>query len=247
VDVWLVEIDAFRRRELSEAFVLLGGTIALTGCFASPVEAIAALEDDDATFDVALIDLGIVEMPGEDLIATFGAARPDAAIVAWANRSDDASIFGALRAGAVGYLLKDSPIGSIARALKSAERGGAPMSPRIARRVVQHFHTDPLASSDFNPSFSDSGMSPASFSLTPREIQVLEVLSVGGSYREVAAHLQITLGTVQSHVKKVYEKLGATSKAEAVRIALESRLVRMRVGAPPQADAASNLATTLVR
>ena len=111
----------------------MGGEIALTGCFGSAAEAMAALEGD-ATFDVALVDVGIGEMPGEDLIATFCAARPDAALVAWGSRSDDAAIVAVLRAGAVGYLLKDSPIDAIVRAFETAVSGGAPMSPTIARR-----------------------------------------------------------------------------------------------------------------
>jgi DNA-binding NarL/FixJ family response regulator len=227
VDVWLVEEDVARRRALSESFLRWGGAISLTGCFGSAGEAIAALEKNPA-FDAALLDLAIAEMPGEDLIATFGAVRPDAALVAWASRSDDIAILGALRAGAVGYILKDSSIDSIARALEIAVGGGAPMSPIIARRVVHHFHTSPARSSDSELAHSISDLGSASFGLTPRETQVLELLCLGVSYREVAARLRIAIGTVQSHVKSVYEKLGVGSKAEAVRIALESRLVRMR-------------------
>jgi DNA-binding NarL/FixJ family response regulator len=106
------------------------------------------------------------------------------------------------------------------------------MSPIIARRVVHHFHTDPTVSSDSNPNLPNPRTEPSHFSLTPREVQVLELLCVGVSYREVATRLRIALGTVQSHVKNIYEKLGVGSKAEAVRIALESRLVRMRAGTP---------------
>ena len=101
------------------------------------------------------------------------------------------------------------------------------MSPSVARRVVQHFHTDPMASSNIS---LHVGTIQSRFSLTQREIQVLELLCFGDSYRQVAVHLHIAVGTVQSHVKKVYEKLGAANKTEAVRIALESRLVSMRVG-----------------
>lgn len=161
---------------------------------------------------VGLVDLGLTDGCGIQLIA--GMARADLVLIALSVRFDDEAIFGALRAGAVGYLLKDASAETIARALRDAVAGGSPMSPGVARRVVRQFQPA-----------TDRGRS---VQLTPREHEVLEFLCLGASYREIARTLGMACGTVQTHVKHVYEKLGADNKAEAVRIALESRLVPLR-------------------
>lgn len=213
MDVWLVEDDARLRASLSAGICRVGSKVVLSGVFGGVREPLDALAHGSAP-DAALIDLNLPDGCGVQLIASMLARRPGLVLLALTVRFDDAAVFGALRAGAVGYLLKDSSAAAIVRALEEAVSGGSPMSPSIARRVVRHLQPD--------------AASQAGFHLTQREHDVLEQLCSGASYREAAGALGVAEGTVQTHVKRVYEKLGATNKAEAVRIALDFRLVPLR-------------------
>jgi DNA-binding NarL/FixJ family response regulator len=215
VDVWLVEDDAELRTSLARALRQSADGIHLTQVFGTAAGALDAAAQG-LSADVVLVDLGLPDLAGEELIARLIKLRPTLALIALTVRCDDAAIFGALRAGAVGYLLKDSSLEAIQSALSCAVSGGSPMSPSIARRVVRQLQPDQPPGAGFN--------------LTPREREVLELLCSGASYREVANCLGIGEGTAHTHVKRVYEKLGAASKAEAVRIALDARLVPLRGG-----------------
>jgi DNA-binding NarL/FixJ family response regulator len=213
VDAWLVEDDARLRGSIASALERADYGVSLSKLLGSVKETLEALERGPAP-DAVLVDLGLPDGCGIQLIASMAAARPGLVLLALTVRFDDTAIFGALRAGAVGYLLKDASVENLARALKDAVAGGSPMSPGVARRVVREFQPEPACQ--------------RSFQLTRREQDVLEQLCSGASYREIARLLGVAEGTVQTHVKHVYDKLGADSKAEAVRIALESRLVPLR-------------------
>lgn len=164
--------------------------------------------------DVGLIDLGLPDISGIELIEMMLARHHALPLIALTVRFDDTAVFGALGKGAIGYLLKDATPEALASAVEEAVLGGSPMSPSIARRVVRQFQPDVDSQNTFR--------------LTDREQQVLEELCSGASYREAACRLGVAEGTVHTHVKRVYEKLGAANKAEAVRIALDSRLVALR-------------------
>ncbi len=213
VDVWLVGADPQLRGNIASSLQRANFCVPPSGLFGSAHEALAALQRAKGP-DAVLVDLGLTDGCGFELIASMAAARPKLVLLALSERLDDAAIFGALRAGAVGYLLKDTSPEGIARALQDAVAGGSPMSPGVARRVVRQFQPEAAE----HPSVQ----------LTRRERDVLELLCSGASYREVAGTLGVTAGTVQTHVKHVYDKLGAGNKAEAVRIALDSRLVPLR-------------------
>jgi len=108
-----------------------------------------------------------------------------------------------LKAGASGYLLKRTPPAEIVEAIVQVCHGGSPMSPHIARQVVSFFHRSPVPQNHST--------------LTERERQVIELLARGAMYKEIADELVITLETVRSHIKKIYDKLHAHSRTEAVR------------------------------
>jgi DNA-binding NarL/FixJ family response regulator len=211
MDVWLVEDDPRLRDAIASSLQRADSDIVITGVFDCAAAALEALRRGPIP-DAALVDLGLPDGCGIRLIADL--ARPELVLIALTVRFDDDAIFGALRAGAIGYLLKDASAEIIARALRDAVTGGSPMSPSVARRVVGHFQ----------PTIPGQLSVP----LTVREREVLELLCLGASYREIARMLGVAQGTVQTHVKHVYEKLGADNKAEAVRIALDSRLVPLR-------------------
>ena len=171
----------------------------------------AALEviESDAAIDVSIVDLGLPDGHGNALIARVVATRPDSAVLVFTVFGDDESIFSALRAGADGYLLKDASSEEVLEAARHAWTGGAPMTPEVARKVVQSFRPD---------------AADPTLAITEREREVLELMSAGSTYSEIGDMLQISPGTVHSHAKNIYRKLDVTSKTEAVKIAIQQRL-----------------------
>jgi DNA-binding NarL/FixJ family response regulator len=109
-----------------------------------------------------------------------------------------------LQAGASGYLLKRTPPGELIAAIEEMKQGGAPMTPEIASKVVQSFRRHPPVAQDENAR------------LTPREEQILRLLSQGYVVKEIASKLDISFFTAQNHIKKIYEKLHVHSRTEAV-------------------------------
>lgn len=180
----------------------------IVGLFARGQDALGAAARGEA-FDVALVDLGLPDIQGADLIRQLRFRRRDAAIIAFTVRFDDEAVFSALRAGASGYITKDAPNRDIVDAVQSGASGAAPFSPDIGRRVAASFWSSPDEQAANEPD-------PAA-ALTARERQILELICKGASYRAIGAALGITLGTVQTHVKNVYRKLGVGSKIEAIR------------------------------
>lgn len=212
METWLVEDDARLRASLSLALSEAREGMRVTS-FECAHHVLSALDEGGAP-DVGLVDLGLPDLSGVELIQRMLTKRPALPLIALTVRFDDDAVFGALGKGAVGYLLKDTSPAALVRAAEEAAAGGSPLSPSIARRVVRQLQPD----LDRN----------AVFRLTEREHEVLEQLCSGASYREAATELGVAESTVHTHVKRVYEKLGAANKAEAVHIALASRLVAIR-------------------
>lgn len=156
---------------------------------------------------LALVDLGLPDGSGLDLVRWLRQRATPPEVVVLTALSDDEHLFEALRRGACGYLLKSTSADGIAAGVCDALRGGAPMSPAIARRVVGSFGRD------------------AATPLTPRETEVLELLVKGASYPQIGVTLGIAIGTVQEHIKKIYRKLEVATKAEAAVEAVRRRLV----------------------
>jgi DNA-binding NarL/FixJ family response regulator len=157
--------------------------------------------DRGLEFEVALVDLHLPDRPGTDLLRQLQRSRPNAVLLAFTQFDDSESIFTALECGASGYLLKTTSPPRLLRALVEARDGGAPMSPTVARKVVE--------------SFRQRKRRPAAFALSEREADVLKLLATGTSYAETGHQLGIGLGTVQTHVKNIYRKLEVNSREEA--------------------------------
>lgn len=160
---------------------------------------------------VVLMDIA---MPGRDGIAgtrLVKQAAPDVQVLMLTMFEDDAHIWDAVCAGATGYLLKSTPPGLIASALLEAHAGGAPMSPAVARRVLQMLPQRPTPTPDH--------------ALSERELEILKLLVNGHSYKMIAAHLAISIHTVRFHIQKVYQKLQVHSGPQAVAQALRWGLV----------------------
>ena len=157
--------------------------------------------------EVLLVDLGLPDGSGIEMIRAARQAWSDCAVMVATLYGDEERVFASLEAGASGYLLKDSLASSIVDDIRNLHAGGSPISPLIARRLLRHFQ--PPASSRPVPGIE----------LSARERQVLELITRGYSVAEIAEQLQVSPWTVQTYVRRVYEKLGVHSKAAAVNAA----------------------------
>jgi DNA-binding NarL/FixJ family response regulator len=167
--------------------------------------------------DVLLLDIGLPGMPGTAGVARLRELRPAVAVLMFTVFEEPERIFEALENGAIGYLLKRTPPARLLDAIREAHEGGSPMSPEIARRVVERLRAA-------RPPRPDSVPGPPP-SLTPAEKRLLSLLVEGLRYEECAERLDISVHTVRSAIRSIYEKLQVHSKAAAVSRALRERLV----------------------
>jgi DNA-binding NarL/FixJ family response regulator len=211
--VLLVEDDLRLRASLARALVAQG--LVVRADVGSPREALGALGRVSG-IQVALVDLDLGGLSGIDLIAEIRARFPHVPPVALTVFDDGATVQKALRAGARGYVLKDLSPAALADVVRQAADGGAPLSPGIARWILDTFRAP-------SPTAEPA---PEEASLTAREREVVGLLCEGHTYQEIAGVLTIGLGTVQTHVKAVYSKLHVASKAELAAAAFRRGLVR---------------------
>ena len=154
--------------------------------------------------NVALMDFNLPGgMNGIECIARLKAEFPDMQFMMLTVYEDDDKIFQALEAGASGYILKKTSPGELLEAIRDLHEGGSPMSSQIARRVVAYFQ-------------KQAKPNPALEALTSREKEILDQLSKGFLYKEIASNLYISIETVRRHVHNIYEKLHVRSRTDAV-------------------------------
>jgi DNA-binding NarL/FixJ family response regulator len=153
--------------------------------------------------EVVLMDLNLPQMTGIECIRRLKELAPETQVIVLTVYEDSEHIFQALKAGASGYLLKRSEPDEILEAIKNAREGGAPMSSQIARRVVHSFHEPTPAGLDTT-------------TLTEREMEILSSLSKGFANKEIADKMNISVPTVRTHLRHIYEKLHVRSRAEAI-------------------------------
>lgn len=190
----------------------------------APTAAEALRQFDADRPDVCLVDLGLPDLEGVALIRALLARRSDVPIVVLTIAISKADILGALRAGAVGYLLKEDVGSRLVAALDEACAGGAPMSRRVAQMVLEELRSP--GGSGKPSTRSEGRTNQAMPSLTAREIEVVESLSRGLSYSDVAKCLDISTNTVRAHVRSIYEKLAVATKTEAVLEAMRLGMIR---------------------
>lgn len=168
-------------------------------------------------FDLALIDLSLPDGDGRTVVEAMSLRLPDCMIVVATIFDDDEHLFPALRSGAQGYLLKDQPPEQLVKQLRGISEGHPPLSPSIARRLLEHFHVaqqPPLCVADTE-----------CVQLSPREREVLVHLARGISIADIGVEMTISRHTVSDHVKNIYRKLNITSRAEAALQAKNMGLV----------------------
>jgi DNA-binding NarL/FixJ family response regulator len=186
--------------------------LVLAGSFGSCEDALASGLVTDA--DVVLMDIGLPGMSGIEGIRHLKNLHPDILVIMCTVFEDDDNIFSALCAGAVGYVVKKTSPDDVRIAIHDAVAGGSPMSPSIARKVIQSFHLAPGHRSTRAP-----------HPLTEREQEVLSRLVQGKSYFAIAAELFLSVDGVRYHLRHIYEKLQVSTRAEAVARGLKDRLV----------------------
>lgn len=164
------------------------------------------------TPDVVLLDIKLPGMPGSEGVAPLREKWPQAAVLMLTSSADEDKVFESLCNGAVGYLLKSTPPARLLEAVREARGGGSPMSPEIARKVVELFRRNPP------PVALDEA-------LTPQEIQLLRLLAEGCSYQVAGDQLGISINTVRNYIRNVYEKLQVHTKSAAVSKAMRAGLL----------------------
>src|SRR6266496_2870378 len=200
IRVAVVEDKVAFRRGLGAIFELTPG-IECVGMYATGEEALR--EIPKVAPDVVLMDLNLPGLSGIECTRELKRLRPKSQVVMLTIEEDSEKMFAALRAGAAGYLLKTATPAEILEGIELVAQGGSPMSAVIARRVVESFHREEA------PSTSDE-------SLSAREIEVLDGIARGKRLKEVAAELGVGVTTVQTYLRRIYEKLQVHSQAEAV-------------------------------
>lgn len=165
-----------------------------------------------APADVLLLDIHLPGMQGSDAAALFHEQWRAMPIVMFTVFEDDERVFTSLCNGASGYVLKKTPPNKLLDAIVDARGGGAPMSPEIARRVVELFRAMRPAP-------------PPQFGLTPTEVRLLALLSEGHSYQAAAERMDITINTIRNHIRSIYDKLHVHSKSAAVGKALRAGII----------------------
>ena len=203
ITVAIVEDDARIRRSLA---TMLGTAedIECVGQFANAEDALRKIPALQPR--VIFMDIHLPGMSGVDCVRELAAIEPKPQIVMLTSYDDSEAIFSSLSAGACGYLLKPIRTTQLLAAVRDVYSGGAPMSGQIARRVVEAFN---------KPAASPAAPS-ATASLSEREAQILQLLSEGYLYKEIADKLGISYSTVRTHIERIYEKLHVQSRAQAV-------------------------------
>jgi DNA-binding NarL/FixJ family response regulator len=153
--------------------------------------------------DVVLMDINLPGMSGVECVRRLHAVTPQVRVIMLTVYENTENIYAALKAGASGYILKRTSPAKLLEAIQDVVDGGAPMSSAIARKVVQSFQEPPPADSNVE-------------NLSSREQEVLDMLAKGYLYKEISDQLNLSLGTIKTYVRRIYEKLHVQSRTEAV-------------------------------
>jgi len=192
--------------EAEEDFIVLGSYPSCEAAFA---------REEIARADLVLMDIGLPGMSGIEGVRYLKEHYPHQTVVMCTVHDDDEKIFDALCAGAVGYLLKNTPPEKLVDALREASRGGSPMTPSVARKVIASFQQKPVTT----PTGEE-------IKLTERERQILERMAQGKTYNAIARELSLSMDGVTYHIRHIYQKLQVHTRAQAVARGLQKRLIR---------------------
>ena len=208
--VLIVEDEPEFMRRFSNA-VLNDPALSLVAAVSTGQAALAML--DLQAPDVLLVDLGLPDIDGVRVIAHAARHHPGCDVLVVTMFADDAHVVASIEAGACGYLLKDASAERITASIHELRAGGAPISPGIARRVLERFRAK--ASVGLAPGPAQL-LEPDASQLTPRETELLRMVAKGFTFETIGELLDISPHTVVAHVKNIYRKLAVHSRSEAV-------------------------------
>jgi NarL family two-component system response regulator LiaR len=214
IRVFVSEDHAIVRKGICALLTLEPG-IEVVGEASNGWEAVRGIEGSRP--DVILMDLVMPEMDGIEAIQQVMADRPEARILVLTSFATDDKVFPAIKAGALGYLLKDSEPREVVDAIRQVHRGESSLHPRIARKLMQELSRPPE-------------QPPTTEPLTGREIEVLRLVAQGKNNRDIAEELTITEGTVRVHVSSILGKLHLASRTQATLYALREGLASLDDG-----------------
>jgi DNA-binding NarL/FixJ family response regulator len=206
VSVLIFEDNSLLRESIS-SLIKLKDNWQLKGAYENVLDVRSQLHEHKP--DLILMDIDMPGMSGIEAVAQIRALNSQVPIIMLTVFDDNVHVLDAIRAGASGYLLKKHLSTKLFDSIEEVLAGGAPMSPSIARMVIAS-----MQKTTENP-----------YQLTPREKEILSLLSQGNSYKIIAAQSDISLDTVRTHIKKIYEKLQVHSQTEAVSKAINEGLV----------------------
>jgi DNA-binding NarL/FixJ family response regulator len=195
--------------ESIQSMLRLNDRIELMGAYANPKKVSTHIKLFNP--DLLIMDIDMPGMNGIEAVTEVRASNRQIPILMLTVFDDNQHVFDAICAGASGYLLKKHISTKLFSAIEEVLEGGAPMSPSIARMVLARMQQKTVTE---NP-----------YQLTPKEKEVLTSLSKGNSYKMIASEHEISLDTVRSHIRKIYEKLHVHSQTEAVSKAINEKLV----------------------
>jgi len=199
ISIAIVE-DLDEVRDGLKNFISLSTDFLVVGAFKNGEEALAKLPE--ITPDIVIMDINLPGMNGIECIRQVKDKSPETQFMMFTVYENDEKVFEALKAGASGYLLKNTGLLQIAESVKELYDGGSPMSANIARKLVNLFR--------------DKKQDAPVDVLSNRENEILQLLAKGLLYKEIADQLQITTGTVRQHIHKIYEKLHVQNRTEAI-------------------------------
>ncbi len=208
VTIVIIEDNVFARTGW-ESTLNLNPEFVVLGSFSSCEEALDSEAIKKAK--VVLLDIGLPGMDGIEGAGKISEVNPKALIVMISIHDDDKSVFGSLQSGAIGYLHKSVSPEELIDAIKVTLKGGSPMSPQIARKVLKSFHK-------FKPQFEEDR-------LTTKEEKILNLLAEGKSYKTIAEENYLSVNGVKYHIRNIYEKLHVNSRAEAVNKGRKLRIL----------------------
>ncbi len=200
IKVAIVDDDEGIRTSLA-ALIRRASNLKLAGDYANAETALKEIPRHPP--DVVLMDINLPGMKGHECVRQLKAALPEVQFLMLTVYEDSDSLFNSFKAGASGYLLKRTASARLLEAIRDVHSGGSPMTPQLARRVVQFF-SKPAEGVSTKPQ------------LTPGETEFLDQLAKGYAYKEIADRMKISIDTVRSYVRTVYEKLHVHSRTEAV-------------------------------
>jgi DNA-binding NarL/FixJ family response regulator len=206
ISIAIIEDDEDVRESL-EILVRTTEGFECAGTFADAETGLEFLTHNPA--DIVLMDIHLPVMDGIECVRQLKSVHPGMQFIMCTVFKDDDSVFNALKAGATGYLLKNEDPGKIIDAIHELHAGGSPMTPQIARRVLE--------------SFKRPSVNEAIHLLTKRETEMLGFLSKGLRYKEIADKLFISTETVRKHINNIYQKLHVQSRIEAVNMIFGDR------------------------